>query len=318
VPIAIVVGSNANGVVGVATLRGLQILAQGSQIAGVMLTPASALPAATDQDRVVIWAPPNTSASSSSPVCIGVKHHDGTRTDFVVPADDPDCDGIKRDNECNPTAYLGTTEPMPGSALPSCVNDHFLAPGPCVLGNTGCDEAAHDSPTCVPQTEQRCVPASFCTACKDFNPGCTGPYVINTPDMTPRIECVIPMNTDIGSCASEAVVDLSTKYPSDGTCGTPKLLELSAKDTGSDPSFDGVKLAVSAVDKPCKLEVTWKGGSHPATDVASSGLVKLETPRGALYVPIVLRFVPAPCLTMPFGCALMGNPNDSMWTCTAP
>jgi len=323
-PIVIAVGATGTSggtAVGTATLRDLAIPINGARVVKIVLAAASPVlpsPGTTKdltEDRVQVWTK-QTPASS----CVVVEHwRAGTPTrDFVVPADDPDCDDVA--SECNPSAYHGS-EPGGVASTPDCFTGGGVLA--CVLGSLGCRDDSGSVPgTCRAQQDEVCVPSQFC-GCPDPGPGQTFDTTclrarIDSGGVS-KIDCNVPAQlngTDAELCQNKdhATIRLDSFYMG-GKCRQPQLGALQLADFSTSHSFGGAVMELSSPHDPCNFDITWKQGSHTSqpSDIADHGMVEVPTSAGAVLVPIVFHFSPGAC-DSDFTCDVQ-NPVDTMWTC---
>jgi len=322
-PIVIAVGfTQGDHPVGVATLHDVTIPTGNARVLRTALVPASAVqpaaPQAPVEDRVQVWR--KTTPASS---CVVAEHWEGgaaTRS-FVVPVQDPDCDDAVVD-DCDPAAYLGTTDPGT-AARPDC----FAKTPACVLGSRACtDGNATRTGACGPQHNATiCVPDQFC-ACTDIDGACWQQQVRTAPGAVPVIDCsvattqIAPLTVCPGPGQDTAAIQLDGHFAQDAACGTPTIASSSLLGFGSSASFGGAVMELTSPKKPCNFSITWKSGARAAGEPADFGAVRIQTATGALVLPIVLRFHPTvnSCLGPQFTCSLMDVATDGVWSCAAP
>ena len=89
---------------------------------------------------------------------------------------------------------------------------------------------------------------------------------------------------------------------------------------GSSASFGGAVMELTSPRKPCNFSITWKTGARTTGDAVEVGAVRLQTPSGALVLPLVLRFHPTvtSCVGPQFSCTLTDVATDGVWKCAAP
>jgi hypothetical protein len=322
-PIAVAVGLLSGAAdapaVGSATLR--DVLIPVDTALRVTTTLAAAAPVQPGQldtrmlteQRVLVWSK-RTPASS----CVVVEHwQDGDVTrDFVVPAEDPDCDDVP--TECNPTAYHGTS--AAGTALrPDCFASDVA--GACVLASRGCsdDDGVVDA-TCAPQREPVCVPAGFCTTCPDLDGTCTRDLVDDPLAMIPHVECTVPARragVALEPCAGGTPTPIALGAHTGGaTCEQPVLSALQLGGFGTTRDFGGALIELSSPTPPCSFQLKWKGGLRTAPEPADHGVIKLPFADRALLLPIVLRFTVGTCTPADqLRCVVAGDAADSVWSC---
>jgi hypothetical protein len=325
-PIVVAVGSLESLAVGTATLRTLVIPTDRARV--VKLALVAAKPVATDQvdtktlneDRVQVW---NKQMPASA--CVVVEHWRtgvAVARDFVVPAEDPDCDDVA--NECNPAAYLGSAPA--GTSGPACFVP--ATAGTCVLGSRGCrDDGGQPGICAAPPQDTTCVPSQFC--------GCMGPGAGSGPDANclqqkidpsnngpsnvPRLECQVPARIGLGNvdlCPDHSTADIDLdRFYGGSRCEQPRIGSLRLGDFGSSHTFGGAEMAVSSADDPCKLTVTWKSGTRTSDLPVDHGMLSLDSRNGTVLLPIVFHFQGSTCATDDFTCEFAGDANDTLWTC---
>ena len=318
-PIAIAVGRALTPLrpvaTGAATLRDLEIPVNRGRIVTVALvamTPVVAEPIDPrnlNEDRVREWS---KAAPESS--CVVVEHWDqGQATrDFIVPAEDPDCDDVQKP-ECNPAAYHGAGIVGGAPIKPDCVVDSAQR---CVLGNGCSDDAPGQVTSCTELPRELCVPSALCS-CTSLAGDCIRDIVANDPTV-PKIECEVPTTEALGMCSGDnsATIDLTVVPEYSGrSCGRqPLLASLQATGFSTSRNFAGAAFELSGAGDECKFTVTWKSGSPRVADAADHGFVVLDTHNGALLLPIAFNFVSVPACATDMKCLLLDTP-DTMWSC---
>jgi hypothetical protein len=329
-PIVIAVGKVGSGMVqmgvGTATLHDLTIPTSNARVITTALTPAT--PAAPSSprspgDHVLFW-----SKSTPPSSCVMVEHGNETPVtrDFVVPAEDPDCDDVPGvpTPECNPAAFDGTN--MVGGARdrPDCFSS---SGGPaCTLGSFGCmDGVPTTNSTCSPpqsQAQRTCIPQGFCaTGCNMFDDACMrNQLAAATPPA--RVECKVPTVLSLGNLGlcingNQATIDLGAEF-SAGSCPNPQIGALPGTVFDDHHPFGGATMKLSSAARPCQFTVTWTDGTRPKLAMDDVGMLRFEPEAGAtLLLPIVFHFLsPADtCFTTDFQCTYVGAPQDSIWGC---
>jgi hypothetical protein len=234
--------------------------------------------------------------------------------DFVVPADDPDCDDFEIANECNPAAYHGTAGPGE-SAVPDC-----LAPsdGVCRLASHGCtDGGGASSGDCAALPRKVCVPDAFC-GCPELDETCLRAKI---DAAGPRITCTVPAQTvvlgvDLCQDRASTTVDLSPRYSAAGCDQEPLLGALRIEPFAKSHSFNGAEIEIAGQNDPCSIRIAWKGGTHTAGLDSEYGLIELETSAGVALLPIRFAFSALDC-ALPeteFKCSFE-DVSDTLWSC---
>jgi hypothetical protein len=312
IAVGVVPGDDGMRAVGSATLRDVDVPVDGARIATATLVPAAPVepgptaPGNLTGDRVLVW--PTLTSS-----CLVVEHwKDGVAArDFVVPADDPDCDEVVR--ECNPAAYHG--ESPPGASFPDC----FTTSGSqgCVLASRGCtDDGGPDSGTCAPHRDPVCVPASFCDNCPELEGPCTRTQIDLEGDL-PRVVCNVPARRLVAGLElcpgmASAPLDLSS-WVDDAACERAVIGSLQLRDLDTSHDFGGAVIGLSSPSPACSMQVIWKGGTRTVLDARDHGFIKVRFAERALLVPLLLEFTPG-CLGA-FDCRVEGIASDSLWSC---
>jgi hypothetical protein len=318
-PIVIVVGfDQAMQPIAAATLQPLEVPANSARIVKTTLVRAGSQPG---EDRVRVWPTPTSS-------CVAVKNGLSTMWNFVVPADDVDCDGLPNpsNTECNANAYLGST--ASGQApTPDCFGKD--PSGSCMLGSLACVDGRGTTPnTCAAQspqhdTEQVCVPPQFCnTLCTGLE--CPPDSVDLMTSPIPRVECHVAttFGGDLCPGSGPASIDLDMFYPGNEQCDQQPLLgafQFASLPTSSTHTFGGGALmGLENLKSPCNFTITWKSGTRSPPDGGiDNGVIRLQTGNRITLLPIVFRFIPGCAVTEQFACSPAGDPLalDSLWTC---
>ncbi|HET9992032.1 MAG TPA: hypothetical protein VFQ65_26060, partial [Kofleriaceae bacterium] len=279
---------------------------------------------AGSNDTVVVWRAPNAPDTAAS--CIAVL---GATNTFVVPPDDPDCDGITGAAECDPFWYKYSKPTNTG--MPQYCLEQEDGGTPCMIGTElGCVDGMSQA-GCHPNNI--CVPQRACTDCTDpSDPMCANHVGTDSSSGIPRIHCMIPLVGTSGnytSCTTgTAPINLDAQFTGGGTC-MPGLIAAStplplmpmqtlAVDTGQGPAT----FLVSGLLPSCQftLIVMASVSSPPSRSVP--GLVVLHGPTRAIVIPLVVDYVTAGTVctgtsTAPV-CTIDGNAfSDPMWTCAA-
>lgn len=351
-PIVIAVGStDPAGVnaVGTATLLDLTPPTTTARVVTTRLISATTTlddmgPAPSDGDRVQVWTKQTRPSS-----CVMVEHWQGgvlqPPRDFVVPADDPDCDDV--DPECDAAAWRGTENF--GAAEPS-VNcfDGGTNGDPCRLGTKQCSDINPTAQTCgaLPPTSTiaqpiDCVPSLLClSTCLPDDSGCLHDRLESgdaTLDM-PRIDCDVPIHSlplgGVGLCAkASSTVSLDGYFTGDscGPVGISTLLLAQAQLLQQQPfdssaSFHGATMTVDDVGKTmgggkCNLAISSDSGltdlSLQDGNVTDAGVIALHNAAQLLLLPIILRFqFHADGCFSQLSCTIKGSMSDTMWQCS--
>jgi hypothetical protein len=318
--------------IGTATLRGLPIQSNSALIVTTRLACANpVLPRPTDPqnttgDRVMVWAK-ETSPSS----CVVVEHwksEQPVRRDFVVPADDPDCDGLLNAKECNANVYDGSSEAGQASN-PDCFG--FDSSNTCLLGSHKCtDVGGSMDSTCVPQSPEHdqdpvCVPWEFCNSCMNtsLDPRCPQGLIADPSSPIPRFECRIPISSEGALCSGDnsTPISLDLFYSLDAKCDRQPLLgafqftDLSTNSASH--TFGGVVMELGSPNGNCNFPITltrsMRTSSSPSID---HGVIQLQTGSRITLLPIIFHFESCSTLAQ-FRCLPAGNmlPTDPLWTC---
>jgi len=322
-PIVIAVGTvpgdpDVRGV-GAATLTDLAIPVHSARV--VTTTLAAANPVVPGQgpatgaaeDRVLVWAK-HTPPSS----CVVVEHwsHGQAMRDFVVPAEDPDCDDVSAP-ECNPAAYHGARASGGADGAPQCLAT--AAGQPCVLGNLGCrDGVPGYTGPCVPQGDQVCVPQLFCE-CTGIDAACLQ-MKLDLGASVPHVDCDVPLTDQLGVCPGpdSTMISLDPGYPAGTSCGdAPMFSSLQLASYATTHDFAGITMELGKASAPCEFEIKAAGGTRNSlVDGNEYGAIRLDTASGGLLLPIVLHFRRNACATVSFACNISPTgASDSLWSC---
>jgi hypothetical protein len=300
---------------GTATLRDVEIPVDRGRIVTVALAAAEPVVARPidarnlTEERVREWA--KTTPESS---CVVVEHWDNgaAQRDFIVPAEDPDCDDVAKP-ECNPAAFHGDGIVGGAPIKPDCVVDTTER---CVIGNGCNDDHPGEITECSPLPRELCVPSALCGNCSGLADDCIRDTIAGDPGI-PHVACEVPTTPTLGMCDGDnsAEIDLTTvpEYVDRGCGRQPVLASLQATGFSTSRSFAGATFELSGAGDQCRFRVTWKNGSpRVGTD---HGFVALETRTGAVLLPIEIKFLSEPlACTLPMKC-LVVHPPDTVWSC---
>lgn len=330
VPIVIAVGMNSGGqgpsqgldprAIATAVLHDVEIPTAAARVLRTTLVPAASVMSPTGpavaENRVMVWRKttmtPTTVQASS---CVVTEHWEaGTATrDFIVPADDPDCDGVMM--ECDPAAFHGAANPGEAARADCLVSEG----NGCALGSYGCsDDDVVRGGQCAQQRTRTCVPQAFCD-CPTLDPGCFENQL--QAQETPHIDCHFPTDTTLALCQNNASALIMLGPTSGGisSCEQPRIGGLALDRVATSASFDGATLALSSPRAPCSFSITWTSGSRTASDPVSVGAITVPFPGGAVVLPLVVHFdrVPGGDCASALGssCQVMPAPDDSVWDC---
>lgn len=241
----------------------------------------------------------------SQATCIGITDpatQDPFSVSFIVSPDDPDCDGLPKDDpsECNNQAWFGK-RPASLDELSCLVAQVDTAT--CFLGGPECIDGMAKSPQSQCAPTNYCVPKRVCTACAG-QLSCAEDITKN-PTATPfgfGFDCDLrTANGD--TCEDELVL---TMGPIDGLDCTAAAIGDSTH-----PFSDHIDLAKQSIfvklDGGCQIRLVVKG-SAPDSNTADIGLmiaVDLDNGRG-VAMPIVLHVnrQVSECAGMPVACSL--------------
>ena len=313
VAVGLVPGVQGERAVGSATLRDVAIPVHGARIDTATLVAASpVLPKQVDnrnltEDRVLVWTKQTPPSS-----CVVVEHWQGGQVtrDFVVPAEDPDCDDVKQ--ECNPMAWRASTPA--GFSRPDCFASG--SDSTCLLASHACVDDGGRTGSCAPQREQVCAPEKFC--------GCDieGPCMQSAIDslMTPRIDCFLPghpVSLGLALCPGMNTTTIDLAPMVQARCEQPLLGSLQLGGFSTSHSFGGATIELSSPSPACSFGITWKSDPRTASDaVDDHGLIAVPFTESKLLVPIVFHFTPGTCtLADKFFCQITGNASDPVWSC---
>lgn len=313
--LVVVVGKLGGQMIGTSTLTGLTVPRSDALVVSTQLTRADPITSgstAGDEERVAVWG-----AAQS---CLAIEHWAGGNVtrQFIVPENDPDCDGYELASECNPAAYKATVPPG-GAARPNCATQ---LPTPSIeLGSRGCTDGAGDSTAsaCVAIAPRVCMPDSF-AGC-DLRTTCAAAVTTETP----RIHCTLPaVDRIFDLCVGQETdtVDLSGHLLAG--CEQPPLIgSIQALGFNKDHTFSGTTIEV-AFKSECELEIKWTKGAHQRGAASELGLLRLPgnridgRNREALLLPIELEFVDRCTPSDQLQCTLVepGLPDlDGVWDC---
>ena len=282
-------------------------------------------PAATGDmaaDSVVVWRAPNADPATT-PSCLAFEPTSGTNT-FVVPPDDPDCDGITGSAECDAFWYQ-YAKPNPG--VPQLCFAQPAATSPCTIGTeTTCiDGQAQDG--CTPGAT--CVPARVCETCQSpTDPQCASHVGLDSSPGVPRLRCTVPLvgaaNTRTACTSPSPAVNLDPKFNAfcmPGFVSAGAMLPLVPTGTISFDTGQGTAmLTISQTVAPCEFQIAVQATTDGIPNPSVPGLLVLKGSSHQLVMPLVVEFsdggtacvgqVSAPSCTIE-----QSSFADPIWTC---
>jgi hypothetical protein len=322
----VVIGYDAQKVIsGAALIRDIHT-SQQPQLYRVTLTPVTAEPLATTapltgSQRVQVWG-----SEDAHGTCVGLERwHEAELEDrvFIVPADDPDCDGVLEDAECNPYAYLSSTSPATTDTI-NCVTNSETVGGvqPCQFGAAVCKDGETRG---VCASRGLCIPESLCNdtaICPDGQEReCMLRKLVASP-VSSEIVCHVPFELDTNSnalitCggvpASTTIEGLGALFSSVVNCDAVGAISESSSGFQFLPEVDvlGADLKVARTSNTkCDVAVTWQGTAQPFTDSIIVGMKISTTGTHDLVLP--MKIVRANCAASPtMTCALDLYADDS-------
>jgi len=302
-------------------------LSGGAQHLILELAPAQDMlppPVPPDGNYVAVWEQANTSPASACFAFEQWRNQEFQGRAFIVPKQDPDCDGILEANECNPYVANGTGEPEIAAGT-ACLVPQELANGTrtCRIGGPACSDADPSQTTaCAPSSY--CIPNAACATC-DVNaedPVQTCLPVIQAAK--PRLVCKLPVlksddATHLDACpeARTFAADLSTSLGIDcvfddtpfvqvaaGATFAPELKFPTTVANGSD-----LFLKLKHEDR-CQFRIDWDGSVGFELDPRQGFVRFVVEPAGQptvrLLMPIELQLVTvASCETEEPACELV-------------
>jgi hypothetical protein len=318
VPVAIAVGVDASGrPVGAVVLERLEIPADDARVVSAALIAAGPVQPGQRTDaseyRVQLW---NKTRPASS--CVLVEHWRGGEVNrtFVVPKDDPDCDDVAPDAECDPMAYRLTR------SGPNCAVAGGTINSACFIGTRVCDEASGAASTSCQTsvTDRMCVPDAVCEMCPGDLVSCLVDRLASNPGSLPRLECTVP-STGARPCTSNnrdrTTVEFGSRYGVG--CSMPQIAPLAAASLAptsfsSTPVFQGAMFQLTSPPLGgCGFEIRWPSGGERFANASPDdyGALRVSTTGGFVVVPISLHFVEG--CDQEFACDLEGD--DASLSC---
>jgi hypothetical protein len=300
---AFAIGRDAQGqIVGGAVMARTLDLAAGPIVYRVALDPTREL-----RDR----QPPDTVASAAQwgdrNQCVGIQPLRSTmpeqRPIFILPADDPDCDGRHdtTDGECDPLWFDGVF--FDEASATHCAQASTTIPGtPCVIGHRPqCIEADLGDMGCV-EAPVRCVPDLVCTSCATDDTACQNDK-LGSAATEARLACTFPANDNIGLGLSEACDGNNDSFliiPAELPSANARCLDaqLAMRSTAAIDSplekqfaINGATFTVADVLEDCTIKLKW-GGTFPLQGRAVTTLVLTVDVNGQerqLWLPITFE-----------------------------
>ncbi|MEO6777109.1 MAG: hypothetical protein ABI467_29540 [Kofleriaceae bacterium] len=278
---------------------------------------------AARDDSVIVWRAP--SAPDTAQSCVAVL---GATNDFVVPPDDPDCDGVTGAAECD--AFWYEYAKPANTTVPQYCVEQPSADQPCMIGTeTGCVDGVSQA-GCAPGNV--CVPARACIDCTDPSlVECANHVGTDPAPGVARVHCVVPLVGAVGNYASctagTAPINLDAQFGSNGSC-SPGLLPANAPlpvmpvpslatDTGQGPAT----FLVSALVPSCQFTLLVMASVSAVPPRSVPGLVVLHGPTHTIVMPLVVDYTStgatacAGVATAPTCTVDTSSFTDPMWSC---
>ena len=276
-------------------------------------------------DTVIVWRAPNAPDTTAS--CIAVL---GAANTFVVPHDDPDCDGITGAAECDPFWYeyakpANTTTPQYCLEQQSSIH-------PCTIGTeVGCVDGQSQE-GCHP--DNYCMPERACVDCNDpTDPQCTDKVGTDSNGVVPRIHCLVPLVGVQGnyvSCTTGiAAINFDAQFTTPSACEPglikpiltlpPAPMSSLAVDTGQGP----VTFTIANPMAPCTFQIIPIATVSNIPSRSVPAMVVLHGPTRELILPLVVDFTSAGqtgCsgTATAVSCTVDASAfADPMWTCAS-
>lgn len=268
--------------------------------------------AAADREALVgTWDP------TSEPKCAGVKYANKTEPVFVVPADDPDCDAVPDDLECDDYGYKVTNGSADPTA-PTCVAK--AENSACTLGGMGCDEKSTTNRDCV--ASNYCVPDTFCSTCgTSFSPQC----LIET-QTAPLLTCKLKYALEQAGpvpCAGTSVLTVDTSAVFTRDCVAPPMFRpallgpVAPAITFGDPSMiNHLSLKPTSLRQACSFDFVVEGRPDMAIPSSSfrSGFAELSFGDRTVALPFEVHVEIGEC-DLPSACIVAPTTFDSVFAC---
>lgn len=277
-------------------------------------------------DLVVVWRAPNAPPVAQS--CLAIQPRSGPAT-FVVPKDDPDCDGITGHDECDPFWYQYV---RPATGTDQACFAQSSPTAPCILGR---------ETTCVDGHEDQCTPGNFCVpaaACHDcssvFDPNCLDKLAQNSDPTVAKIVCKVPViqQAQMYSTCPGASLGTSLNALFNNQNCMPGILPRNAtmpflpqQAIGFDTGVGTATLMlIPPVSNDCLFQFTIQTALSDVPPEQVPGAVLLRGASHDVIVPLVVDFVLATqtvCtgIDTKLQCSAMAASStaDPVWTCGA-
>jgi hypothetical protein len=276
--------------------------------------------AASTEQRIAIWG-----ANRTGPKCVLVVNADG-HADGVVPADDPDCDGLTT-HECSqyvPNAVnTAATIESASCVLPvsAPLNSGQTTSAICVVGGPPCTDG-QTSTGCDALDIDYCAPTKACASCQYQNWQDCAQLKLTAPHQTtgiPYAICAIAMEADGQECSDssrrKAELDLGALLGSNATKCTSIRVDAATLPLGpfeSKVTVNGATLELVSFQEPCKIEVQWSGDFMRSVTGAPLQLLDVALDNGKhMLLPFVVHGTDDGCST---GSLCRLPPIDSLET----
>lgn len=217
---------------------------------------------------------------------------------FVVPEDDPDCDGFYAPAiECDP---LAANFAFDGTCVAEVTQPTGDAPV-CVVGTGRCKDGVSDDLTCAPlalppSMLRTCVPGDLCRECLSIvgAGACVVDAILRRS--TARLECKLARDATTmglcpepvllaqlpGTCTGVAVTPLGQGLPGNLTFATQVTLQLG----GATVAIFATTSSPPTTPPMCNIGLDWTSGALAAQQAWFTLFVRGET--GAAAIPLLL------------------------------
>ena len=229
---------------------------------------------------------------------------------FIVPEDNPDCDSLKDEGECEPLAFNGIKIDERSSDRHCAIRSERVPPAnnmerPCVVGHLPiCSDIPLDGEPCteIEESTPICLPSQLCSGllCDPNDHACLEETLRGTalfPPPSARIDCPTPATLDAGlvlPCLENRMVLLRPEgIPPATTCSEVFLTgDESPFHSDGAQSFEsgGATFSIVDSDAQCNVKFEWSGMTEGVRSATTTIVFTVDTATATRKLMFPIKF----------------------------